>query len=342
MPMLIDVAELSGLAAEGALYGLFLCLFCLCGYDLVRRRTRYGSQLNWPMVTAGVLLIVLATARFIVDVANVFVAFIRHDPRSARLAYLEDVTQPLFAAKHIIFITSLFVGDSFVNYRCWVVWGKNIWVVLLPIGLSCVSTVAGYYTMWAYGNLPDQTILSEAKWLKAFFALSLVANALATSMLAFRIWYVDRQRARQRGPIAVDAYWASLTPIIRIILESGAINAATLFAFVMTLSFGSQGLEVISEMATPLVGIIFSIVILRVGHRRHDDNYYYNSQQGARASMWATARTSDKRLPGLPRAAGTTAAVADPNFEIYVNKSTTSKIGEADVHVHELHSFSVV
>ena len=66
------------------------------------------------MVTAGVLLIVLATARFIVDIANVFVAFIHHDPRSARLAYLEDVTQPLFTTKHILFITALFVGDSFV------------------------------------------------------------------------------------------------------------------------------------------------------------------------------------------------------------------------------------
>lgn len=34
--------------------------------------------------------------------------------------------------------------------------------------------------MWAYSNLPNQTILTEAKWLKAFFALSLVANAVAT------------------------------------------------------------------------------------------------------------------------------------------------------------------
>ena len=34
--------------------------------------------------------------------------------------------------------------------------------------------------MWAYSNLPNQTILSEAKWLKAFFSLSLVANAVAT------------------------------------------------------------------------------------------------------------------------------------------------------------------
>ena len=94
--------------------GVFLCLFCVCGYDLARRRARQGSQLNWPMVTTGVMLIVLATARFVVDTANIFVAFIRHDPRSARLEYLQDVTQPLFTTKHLLFITSLFIGDSFV------------------------------------------------------------------------------------------------------------------------------------------------------------------------------------------------------------------------------------
>lgn len=66
------------------------------------------------MVLAGVLLIILAIVRFFVDCSNIFVAFIRHDPREARLAYLEDVTQPLFITKHCIFITALFIGDSFV------------------------------------------------------------------------------------------------------------------------------------------------------------------------------------------------------------------------------------
>ena len=39
-----------------------------------------------------------------------------------------------------------------------------------------------------------------------------------------------------------------LTPIVRIILESGLLNAAFLFAFVMTLAFGSSSLEIMSEM----------------------------------------------------------------------------------------------
>ncbi|KAI0674667.1 hypothetical protein C8Q78DRAFT_1067624 [Trametes maxima] len=315
--MKIDTAELAGLAAEGGLYGVFVCLFCVCGYDLIQRRTRFKSQLSWPMVLAAVLLIVLATARFSVDTANVFVAFIHHDPRAARIAYLADVTQPLFITKHSLLIAVLLVGDSFVNYRCWVVWGKNVWIVLFPIALSFTSAAAGSYTMWAYSHLPNQTVLSEAKWLKAFFALSLVANAFATSMLAYRIWSVDRQT---KGGMESGA--SRLTPIVRIVLESGLINAAFLFVYVMTLEFGTQGLEIMSEMAVPMTGIVFSIVILRVGHQRHDDSYY--TQRPATIS-WAVAKRSR-----LGTATTLTVGESTVPMEVYVKKS----VNESEFESH--------
>ncbi|KAI9061592.1 hypothetical protein FKP32DRAFT_1575597 [Trametes sanguinea] len=317
--MQIDTAELAGLAAEGGLYGVFVCLYFVCGYDLTQRRARFKSQLSWPMVLAGTLLIILATARFAVDTTNVFVAFIHHDPRPARLAYLADVTQPLFTTKHSLLIAVLLVGDSFVNYRCWVVWGKNLWIVVVPIGLSFTSAAAGSYTMWAYSHLPHQTVLSEAKWLKAFFSLSLVANAFATSMLAFRIWSVDRSMKTVMEP----GRKSRLSPIVRIVLESGLLNAAYLFVYVMTLEFGSEGLEIMSEMAVPLTGIIFSIVILRVGHQRHDDTYY--TQRPATIS-WAVAKRS--ALDGTRRTGdtGTTVTAADSGImpmEVYIQRKTT-------------------
>ena len=72
-------------------------------------------------------------------------------------------------------------------------------------------------------------------------------------MLAFRIWHVDRQTAERTG----DRANPSLTPIVRIILESGILNAAYLFAYVMTLNFGSQGLEIMSEMVR--ITILFQV-----------------------------------------------------------------------------------
>ena len=172
MPMLIDVAELAGLAVEGPLYGaftsssppgpsdprnerspadrypvlpsiprcsapvpprprpspnvmhpcasarassgVFLCLFCTSAYDLLTRRARGDARLNWPMVFTGVSLILLATARFTLDVAYLFIAFFGKDPRAARIAFLRDVHVQLFIAKHATLLTSLLIGDCFM------------------------------------------------------------------------------------------------------------------------------------------------------------------------------------------------------------------------------------
>ncbi|KAG7089810.1 hypothetical protein E1B28_011459 [Marasmius oreades] len=342
MPMLIDTAELSGLAAEGALYGIFLSLFTVCTRDLWRRRRRRKTTLSWPMVVAGFLLILLATARFIVDCANISVAFIHHDPRSARIAYLQDVTQPLFTAKHMILIVSLLIGDSFVNYRCWVVWGRNIWVIILPASISFLSFGSGCYLMWAYSNLPNQTVLQESTWLKMLFALSLVANAVATSLLAYRIWSVNK---RLQDMVTKESE-SSLTPVIRIILESGALNVAYLFAYVMAIGLSSQGLELISEMATPLTGIIFSTVILRVAHARHDDTFYTSNHpptlsfRFAKKSTRATDATDPSTVDMATRTnlSGETKSTGNANtVEVYVHGTTTRH--HDTVYDVELNSF---
>ncbi|THU96522.1 hypothetical protein K435DRAFT_819433 [Dendrothele bispora CBS 962.96] len=333
MPMLIDTAELSGLAAGGVLYGIFLCLFLVCTRDLLRRRRRRKSALSWPMIVAGILLILLATARFIVDCANISVAFIHHDPRSARLAYLQDVTQPLFTAKHVILNVSLLIGDSFVNFRCWVVWGRNIWIAILPVSISFLSFGSGSYLLWRSSSLPSLTVLQESTWLKMLFALSLVANAIATSLLAFRIWFVNR---RMRG--VVEESTSTLTPVVRIILESGILNVAYLFAYVMTIGLGSQGLELISEMATPLTGIVFSTVILRVAHARYDDTFY--TTNAPPTIPWRVARKSTKRtdpttVSTRPDFSGSSEDTGSA-MEIYVHGTTTTHRDESEVELNAI------
>ena len=73
----------------------------------------------------------------------------------------------------------------------------------------------------------------------------------STALLASRIWWMDRQGSRVIAEIAGSEH--RLHPAVRIILESGLLNAAFLFAFVMTLAFGSSSLEIMSEMVSILV-----------------------------------------------------------------------------------------
>ncbi|KAF8148701.1 hypothetical protein B0H34DRAFT_668413 [Crassisporium funariophilum] len=255
----IDTAELSGLVVEACFYGVYVTLFIVSTYVFAQRWSLKIATLNVPMTVTAVAMFLLATAQLSVDTANVFVAFM-HNDRAARIAFLADVSTKLFSAKHCILISQLLIGDSFVSYRCWIVWGRKLWIVILPVMLSLGSAVSGTYVMWVFAHHPSTTVKQQKSWVAAIFTLSLCANAVATSLLAFRIWTVDR---RTRNVMGVSS--SSLMPIVKILVESGAINAGYLFIYNVTLLTGSQSLEFMAQVATPMSGIIFSIIIIRVG-----------------------------------------------------------------------------
>ncbi|KAI0738427.1 hypothetical protein C8Q80DRAFT_243316 [Daedaleopsis nitida] len=314
----IDTLKLASLAVDGPLYGVFVCMVIVCGYDLLRRAIRKETQLSWPMMLAGGLLIVLATIRFILNAVYVGTAFLDHDTRAARQAYFHNVKNDIFRTRHVIFVLVQFVGDSFANYRCWVVWQKNYWVIAFPVLLSLVSTGCGSFTVWAFVGLPNQSPVSQVQWLRSFFSLSLVANALATSLLAFRIWSVDRNTNKA---ILSRSSTRTLFPVVRIVLESGLINAAYLFAFMMVVAFDPSVAELMCDVGTSLTGIIFSIVILRVSRRHHDDTVYA-------LSSWKTTENS------RPKASNQTASQPPTiPFEVYIesSKSQTVSGGSNDI-----------
>lgn len=133
MPIQIDTLKLTSLAADGAVYGMvwvhpssshahlltgiFLSMFVVCGYDLVRRAMRKESQLSWPMVVAGMLLILLATIRFALNAAYVAIGFLQHDTHAQRIAFFHNVKNDIFRARHIVFIIVQLVADLFAVRR---------------------------------------------------------------------------------------------------------------------------------------------------------------------------------------------------------------------------------
>ncbi|KAI0741248.1 hypothetical protein C8Q80DRAFT_124870 [Daedaleopsis nitida] len=175
----------------------------------------------------------------------------------------------MFQARHAIFVLVQLVLDSFVNYRCWVVWQKNYWVIAFPVLLSFISSGCGFFKVWSFSGLPNQSPASQVAWIKAFLSLSLIANALATSLLAFRIWFTDRNTHN-----AIPGHTSSFLPIARIVLESGMMNAAYLFAEMMVITFDPTATEFMCDLGPAVAGIIFFVVILRISHRRPDNTVY--------------------------------------------------------------------
>jgi hypothetical protein len=125
----IDVAELTGIICEGILFGVFFTLVSTTLWILAEKRGR--GQRNLPFIIAAIIMLALALAQLVVDAVNVFRAFIPLD-RTARILFLSNVTEPIFAAKHSIYFTMMLVGDAIVIFRAFVVWNRNYFVVILP------------------------------------------------------------------------------------------------------------------------------------------------------------------------------------------------------------------
>ncbi|KAF8800520.1 hypothetical protein BYT27DRAFT_7313774, partial [Phlegmacium glaucopus] len=180
-----------------------------------------------------------------------FMAFIPLD-RVARLAFFSDLTHPIFSAKHAIYFTMMLVGDAIVSYayvyRCYLIWNCNFWIVVFPILCSLGSGACAYQTIWAIRHFSFHIRL-EHNMSFVIFSPSPGANFIATC--AYR-------SIKQTLSISSEN---SMTPIVRIVIESGTINTAYLFAYTIIHGIHSQYLT----CHTMLVGIIFATVILRAG-----------------------------------------------------------------------------
>lgn len=203
-------------------------------------------------------MFILATMQLAADCTNIFLAFIDRS-RAERIAFLQDVSQPVFVLKHTTLILIRLVSDLFVTYRLWIVWEKNIWVAILPISLCLGSGVTGFHIIWSFQHFKRESRASQEKWLIAVSALSLAANFIATCLTAFYLWNQSRKLAK-----IVKSTTSNRMPVVKIVIESTAFNAAYMIANTATLVAGTEGLETMAELGTPLVGCIFMLVIIRV------------------------------------------------------------------------------
>lgn len=69
-------------------------------------------------------------------------------------------------------------------------------------------------------------------------------------LLAYKIYQVDKANKE-----LLDSSGSGLIPIIRIVIESGALNATFLLIYTITLVTGTEALETVAEMVCPLYSV---------------------------------------------------------------------------------------
>jgi len=132
-------------------------------------------------------------------------------------------------------------------------------VIAFPCFLLLGSTVTGVGILYSFARVAPEDIfvVQLSRWIVSFFSMTLATNVVCTALVAFRIWNINRQNFLAVGH--------SLRPVMLLVIESGAIYSATLLTLLILYKANSWFQYVLLDAVSPIVGLVFSSIIIRIG-----------------------------------------------------------------------------
>ncbi|KAF7350778.1 hypothetical protein MSAN_01639000 [Mycena sanguinolenta] len=224
-------------------YGIYLVLFCICIYILLNR-PRPG---NAVLLVTAIALFTLSTVQAVLNLVL----------GATEIDYLDLPFDKINRAAEIIYGVTNIIADALVIYRCYIVWDRNVYVIILPLLMLAVTSVFGVDI-----KLPANP----------YFSLSLATNVLVTALTAGRIWWICRQcRLYSKFTTAQQKRCMSA---IGIIAESGVLYPASILAYLILGAIPKVSIvqEPIYQMMAQIMGIAPTLIIVRVGLGVNDSN----------------------------------------------------------------------
>ncbi|KAF8808527.1 hypothetical protein BYT27DRAFT_7188840 [Phlegmacium glaucopus] len=248
-------ATFIGTVLEGLIYGLYCVLFVL----YIKLHTRRKRVDRTP------LIYLLSTIR-------------------QSLLWRLNMTTSAIS----IFID--FIAQGVLTYRCWVVWNRQVLVIVVPFILSIISLAT---SLTLIGKL---VIIGKTKqfsnppaWFSPFgtlsFSLSLAVNAIFTGLLVFKI--IKASLAFRRSCIRNPRGKKDLLPLICMLIESGIVLFVVESLWVLLFSLDSNAFYLLSGLVPMIYGIVPTMIVVWVGMRNannHQTSFLNSSIQCALAN----------------------------------------------------------
>ncbi|TCD61392.1 hypothetical protein EIP91_008529 [Steccherinum ochraceum] len=221
------------------------------------------------MLATTAALLSLATAEWLLDVIRLVQGVVVVGPRlsSGIDGYFADASRISWMMKGILYSCQTLILDAVVIYRAYVVW-QNFYVVIAPIlgWLGLLATSIGSVVALRQTNQDEATMeglhAAEARrWAGAIYGTTFATNLLATALLAFRIWRTNKL-ADEFMPSETSS---GLKIVLRVVIESGAIYSLMIITALITFIIGSPAIWIIVDMSSPIICIVFNMIIVRVG-----------------------------------------------------------------------------
>jgi len=259
--MAIDfsLSELVALSVESFFYGIYFVLFGSAVKVLLNKRKSISG--TTPLLALAGVLGVLITWHVLTDAARLVYAFKRDLAPLGPDLYYANVASTLSLIKTSLYLVITVIFDAFILYRCFVVWDRNCLVILLPFLVFLADIGTGIAAVQGLSGLTKGDtvfIQKQEKITKSFLSSTVAVNGLCTLLIAYRLWTRHSTLRDSRKAFG-------LTREAAIMAESGAIYSITMILVIATYASKSNSFNVFLDMASPVIGVAFSLIVLRIG-----------------------------------------------------------------------------
>ncbi|KIK68279.1 hypothetical protein GYMLUDRAFT_710780 [Collybiopsis luxurians FD-317 M1] len=251
------LAHLIPSAISSLLYANYLPLSIICIFTVYRRK-RAGYQYQ---IIAMSLLVLASTVSLIVQWVTQSRAFRDLEAALKTASGGADTTQIVqnSMAKTLlddytvlgIYIFSNVIADGLLMYRCYVIWNRDLKVVVIP--------ALGYLSNIVLGIL---SIVHDHNLVNDFWIITVLENITLTLLTAGRILYINKEI----GGILGSAVKTKYNTIAAVMLESGFLYSSIVLATSITARIPRNAIYASCLLAasTQIVGIAPSLIIIRV------------------------------------------------------------------------------
>ncbi|KAF9018033.1 hypothetical protein BDZ89DRAFT_1165405 [Hymenopellis radicata] len=223
---------------------------------------------------------------------------------------------PIFIAADVLRCLSVFIADLILIWRCWVLYGGNLKVIVVP-GL-CVITETISACMIIASNVANlnSASISQINWILVYYSMTTVTNSLCTVLILFRIVQVS----------GLGASLKTYRGIIEILVESAAMYAIIYIALLIAYAYQFYtGAAVATAEPYPqsisisITGIAPTLIIARVmaGQSRPNDSWTRPSLPHMRSDVLSdTESLQFASAPNHTTSTSTGHATTDINLEV--------------------------
>lgn len=256
--ILLDKAYLTAIWLETMFYGMNFVLFFACIVVLtIKRRT---PEVNKLLVAIAICMFLFSTTHVSLGFQRLIEGFIRRrDWEGGPAAFFSDVSIPANVAKVGLHTVNSIIGDSVVVWRCYLVWGRDWKICIVPILLVTASAICGFAQTVYFAKATEvhsafAHILQI--WNGSLFSLSLATNVTVTLLISLRVIYMLRDYGGKHS----FPYFK----VLLVVIESGMIYSIALICEITLYFLNSNAFYIVYDPIAQLTAIVPTMIIVLV------------------------------------------------------------------------------